>query len=390
MTDLPSSYVESDIKTELRAPINPAEVFDFILEKDPKKDFVILTISDPQMLYAWWHNEESDERNSLIYTLEELIKTTNPDLIVCTGDIAADGYAGVFKDLGGFFDSFGIPWTTVWGNHDYTYKIAAWYGMPLNEMETLYSTGFENCLFKAGDPDMGSGNFTIGIRENGKFTEALFMMDSHTVQQYTDENGNEFWAEASINESQQKWYRNKVEEMKLLGCNDSMIVTHQPLTGHQKAYSAAIEYLNVYESLLTPDSTKDGAGWKDEYKDTSFGIGRMLSSFCATTVYGHIHPDDGMHDLIRDLGHTKNAICGHCHENNASVLFEGVRYTHGLKTGQGANSYWTYDFGQNGGTVIRVGSDGVKDIYHEYIPIRHIFDRSKCHANFRAPFDPEF
>ena len=41
-------------------------------------------------------------------------------------------------------------------------------------------------------------------------------------------------------------------------------------------------------------------------------------------------------------------------------------------------------------TALLIGEEGVKDIYHEYIPFKHAFDREICHAKYRAPFDPEF
>ena len=35
-------------------PINGTPAFDFIVEKDPEKDFVLLVLSDPQVLTEWW------------------------------------------------------------------------------------------------------------------------------------------------------------------------------------------------------------------------------------------------------------------------------------------------------------------------------------------------
>ena len=309
------SLKDSETQTETEAdteeavieyPFDPSEAFDFILEKERGEDFVILTISDPQMLEGWWMNEESVEGNSLRYTMEELIENTDPDLILCTGDFTADGREEIFRELGKYVDSFGIPWATVWGNHDHTYKQLSFYAMPLDQMEALYTTGFENCLFKAGASEMGSGNYTIGICENGKFVEAIFMMDTHQTQKYHDDAGNAFEAEASLNDAQKQWYRDKVNLMKQLGCNESILVTHQPLTGHNTAMKAAVEDLNAYNSLLTPDSALKGVGWKEEYKDTSFGV---LVTTCAGEVSGHIHPEDGMHALFKELDHTKNAIC---------------------------------------------------------------------------------
>jgi len=378
---------ETAPETEPAPPPAPEEVFDFVIDKDPNEEFTILTISDPQMLAYWWiRNTNSGEKKNFEYTMTELIKVVEPDFILCTGDFTGEGDLDLISRFGEYVDALGIPWATVFGNHDHEYADET----ALETIINMFTVEFENCLFSAGDREMGVGNYTIGIRENGEFVEGIFMLDSHKNQIYTDENGNEFTAEASISELQQQWYREKVELMKRLGCSESIMVTHQPLVGHQMAFYAAIENFDTYYSLLTsPECAKTGVGWKEEYADTSFGITPIG---CANpSGYGHIHPDDGMHDLLKELGHTKNTICGHCHENNASVVYEGIRYTHGLKTSLTQSSLWMYDFGLNGGTVFKISTEGVTDVYHEYIPIGDTFKRANCiNQVSKAPFDPEY
>ena len=367
-------------------PINGTPAFDFIVEKDPEKDFVLLVLSDPQVLTEWWSERETaPETRLLTDTVEDLVDITAPDLIVITGDFTACGEEAAFRGLGHYIDSLGIPWTTVWGNHDHTYEQYPDYAMSLEAMETLFSTEFKNVLFKAGDPALGSGNFTIGIRERGKFVEAIVMMDTHGMQAYTLPDGSQVTVESSPNEAQKQWYRDKIQAMKQLGCHESIVVTHQPLTAHKAALQAAIEDLDNYYALLTPDSTVWGEGWQKEYEESSFGI---FQKGCTSDDLGHIQPDDGMHELFKELGHTKNVISGHCHENNASVLYDGIRYTHGLKTGGCAVSYWNYDFNQNGGTVVELRSTGVRYVYHEYVPYPKYFQRGDCHGGIHAPFDP--
>ena len=360
------------------------EAFDFVVEKDPDEDFNILVLSDPQVLAEWWVNwETSPEVRLLTDTITYLIITTDPDLILITGDFTACGEEYAFIELGKYIDSLDIPWATVWGNHDHTYETYPEFSTPLDEMARLFEEEFENCLFKANDGEMGNGNFTIGIKEDGRFVEAIFMMDTHTKQTYEDENG-EFIAEASLNDAQKAWYQEKVELMKRIGCNESILIGHQPLSGHNQAMRAAIGDLDSYYYLLTPDSALEGVGWKDEYRDSSFGI---LALGCAADSFGHIHPEDGMHELMKELDHTKYVLAGHCHENNTSILYDGIRYTHGLKTGGCAVSRWNYDFNMNGGTVITIGSSGVSDFYHKYFAYPDYFDRDQCHSSFSAPFN---
>ena len=51
---------------------------------------------------------------------------------------------------------------------------------------------------------------------------------------------------------------------------------------------------------------------------------------------------------------------GHCHMNNSSILYNGVRLTFGLKTG----AYDYYTNGQLGGTVIQCEESGAFEVRH--------------------------
>ena len=52
-------------------------------------------------------------------------------------------------------------------------------------------------------------------------------------------------------------------------------------------------------------------------------------------------------------------FAGHCHANNTSVLWEGIRWTYGLKTGQ----YDYHTAGQLGGTLVTLW-DGDFSVAH--------------------------
>lgn len=78
---------------------------------DFKDNYKILHFSDVH--YTTESNNEFFEK------AEKLIKNESPDLIILTGDVAlgADNEKAAEK-LYGFFDSFDIPFTSVFGNHD--------------------------------------------------------------------------------------------------------------------------------------------------------------------------------------------------------------------------------------------------------------------------------
>ena len=105
---------------------------------------------------------------------------------------------------------------------------------------------------------------------------------------------------------------------------------------------------------ITVDESYREESWKEGYKD-SFGVRyEEVTSYPA---------NEGVFEAILDTGMTKNIIVGHNHTSNFSIKYKGVRLTFALKTGRG--SYYSEEL--NGGTVIRVGEDGVYRVEHAYV-----------------------
>ena len=75
-----------------------------------------------------------------------------------------------------------------------------------------------------------------------------------------------------------------------------------------------------------------------------------------------------MFDKIKEYGLTKTLIAGHDHTNCFHIVYEGVRFVYGVKIGPGA--YWKHPI--NGGTVIRIDSNGVKEVKHEFVDVSHL------------------
>ena len=70
----------------------------------------------------------------------------------------------------------------------------------------------------------------------------------------------------------------------------------------------------------------------------------------------------GMFNVIKELDSTKYVFAGHDHLNNYSVMYDGVRLTYALKTGDRCSQ----TPGQNGGTLITMGDEiTVEHIYVE-------------------------
>lgn len=75
--------------------------------------FSVLQITDVHIL----NNEKKDAK--AFKTISAMIETTNPDMIVVTGDITSEkeNYTA-FKTFCTFIEEFEIPWAFTYGNHE--------------------------------------------------------------------------------------------------------------------------------------------------------------------------------------------------------------------------------------------------------------------------------
>ncbi len=324
-----------------------------VLEKTPDKDFIVLNLTDTQLDNKEW-DEGKITREILEYTIDELIKKTQPDLITISGDIAWAGHTKAYKMVAECVNSYGIPWAPVWGNHDNEDGIEY-----VDTIEELYMQ-YDNCIYKEGEKELGSGNYVISIEENGTPISGIFMMDTHDHDIYIDENGNEYEGYSKLNDEQKNWYELRVKSMKSLGYKDSAIIMHIPIFAYRTAFVEAFKQ-DIDPNTITWQDSSNDEYWNEGYED-SYGV---------RYEYGGFPPvEDGVMDILEDIGHTKYMVVGHDHVNNFVINYRGVNLVYGLKTGMGC--YW--DQRLNGGTVLRITSSGIEEIYHEYINVDHIVE----------------
>ena len=321
------------------------------LHKKPDKDFKILNITDPQLSNEEWADTHKN-RAILTHTITELVKSAEPDLITVTGDLAWAGHDVAYDALADFLDSFGIPWAPIWGNHDN--QGGAEY---IDTVADRY-LGHKYCIYEKGDPSIGNGNYVIAVEENGKTVSAILMIDSHDRMPYTDADGNEQISWARLTEPQMAWYREQITALQAMGCNDTSIIMHIPFYAYNAAAKAAYKnYDEEARKQLTPETAVPGADcWNPGYED-SFGV--QYEGVCSYDL------DDGVFEIVRDLGSTKHVIVGHDHVNNWIINYQGVKLVYSLKAGAGC--YWTPVL--NGGTVLTIGTDGVCGVHHEFVDV---------------------
>lgn len=316
------------------------------MEKKSGKEFTVLNITDPQLSNGEWA-EDAKNRKILEYTVKELIKRTNPDLITVSGDLAWAGHDHAYDMLASFLDSFQIPWAPVWGNHDnqggeeYVKSVAKRY------KEHPF------CVYEDGPMELGNGNYVIRITENNRTVCAFLMMDTHDRAPFVNEVGETENAWGKLRPDQITWAEQRLNELKEEGCADAVIVQHIPIHGYRLASAAAYKE-GIDHKALTVAESMGTECWNKGYEDSVGVQHEGVASYPA---------NEGAFEMLTRTGIVRHMIAGHDHINNWIISYEGVKMVYALKTGAGC--YW--DPALNGGTVLKIGNDGVFDVYHEYV-----------------------
>lgn len=314
------------------------------INKPHGRDMVILNLTDTQLSFHDW-----DEDNQTGFftrgTISRLIEEVRPDLITMTGDLSYSGSNVSYRNMRDFISSFGISWTTVWGNHDNQGGAD-----PIKYVVDEYKKS-PMFLYESGDEKMGNGNFVITISDGDRIPLALIMMDTHDKMEYTDEAGNTTMQWAHLLPCQMEWYRKTARELKALGANEQFIFIHTPIYAYREAYRAAAKDPARVYSIEEGDNPES---WNDGYRDSRGVKWENISSYPA---------DEGMLDAILESGAKTSVICGHDHKNDFIINYRGVRLMYALKTGNACYG----DERLNGGTVITVDENGVKSIEQRLI-----------------------
>jgi len=321
------------------------------LQKTPGRDFILLNLTDIHLNCEEW---AAGHPKSLSFagTAKALVERVHPDLITVSGDIWGKGDAiqtyTVFAD---FMDSLQIPWAVVWGNHD---------NEAPKEVQNAASDLFAHSkfgLFEKGDPELGCGNYVIAIREGTQTVEGILMMDTHCKHYIPKEDGSSQLVWDSLTDLQLQWYREQIDTLKALGCNDTSLILHIPIYGYRSAANAALK--DGLSTRMDPAEPDHSHRWNEDFAD-SFGL---MDDNIASPLF-----EDGVQACLEELGSTRHILCGHCHTNSTVIRYHGIRHMFSTKTGTGG--YGIPDF--NGGTCLRITSHGVTEVWHEHVDIHTI------------------
>ncbi len=341
---------------------------DFIVEVPSDKDIVILQLTDTQIIdpgqsrYADRIGStakltDADLESKLFGTIRRLVQETNPDMIIITGDIVYgefDDSGEILKKFIAFMDSFNIPWAPVFGNHDNeSTKGVTW------QCQQLVNA--KNCLFRRGDVT-GNGNYTVGIKQDGKLVRVVYMMDSNGCKNAYSysynaafpsyNQGENVRTTAGFAPDQIQWLVESAKTIdeavgysvpKLLAC-------HIPM----KEFAMAAYYAGYQSSSVSSNTDTYIIGETVAAQNGDFGEKQETISGC--------YHAEGLWEALQTYSFD-GVFVGHDHKNNMSILYEGVRFTYGLKTGK-------FDYHDDiGGTRITISAGG------KSLAVEHIYDK---------------
>ena len=299
----------------LPAGAEEESLVDFIVDVEGGRQPRILQLADTQIIDPTQYRNDPEADNDpekrlkdmeerCFKYLRQVIHNTKPDLILLTGDIvygSFDDSGDALKELVKFFDSFGIPWAPVYGNHDNESNIGV-----LWQNEQFENA--EHCLFKKGTAT-GNGNYTVGIRQNGKLTRVFFMMDSNGCNNpgknsvlHIMPGGQGFL------EDQVEWFVKQGTAIKEAHPDVNFTFTfHIPF----KIFGKAMATATSKDMGLTASGNESfglnpggGADWDRDY---------------------------AIYNKMKSLG-TDSILVGHIHSISASVVYDGVRFQFGQKS----------------------------------------------------------
>lgn len=326
------------------------ELVDFLVEVESGREPVVLQLSDTQIIDAsqeryadrlgstgdtYWAPEKINER--LYDSLTETIETTQPDLILLTGDLVYgefDDNGTMFQSLVAKMESFGIPWAPVFGNHDNESAMGV-------DWQCEQFENAEHCLFKQRTLT-GNGNYTVGIKQDGVLKRVFFMMDSNgcgSLHANSLVNGHTT-STVGFGQDQMDWSIGLAEDIQELSP-----VTKISFAFHIQIYAFKDAYAKYGFTNSNTINNPINIDKLDNKAEGDFGyIGRDLK--------GPWDASYTFYNRMKAVG-VDSIFVGHEHCNSASVVYDGIRFQFGQKMG----TYDRANFVRNDGTIYGASGD---------------------------------
>ncbi len=269
----------------------------------------------------------SNIESLLFDDVDKLVRQEKPDLILVTGNLVH----GQFDDLGTSFlkvirhmESLNVLWAPVFGDLDgISAQGVSW------QCEQL--TNAPHCLFKKQNSITGNSNYSIGISVNGKYVRSIYMLDSNSCANTSDPAVS---TNIGIDEKQMNWLTTSINTNKGIIGNaiPSFVAFNRPSEDILDAlinaeYETPDNPAEIYEIGKDKVSKNSDFGIKGANLTCGHKIGKLCDTFSSLKVDG--------------------VFMGANAGSNVSVLYNGIRWTLGSKTGKYDTTYKI-----NGGTKI--------------------------------------
>lgn len=284
---------------------------------------------------------------SALEAVETLIRRTEPDFVVFTGDMVypVPPQSGSFNNiresalLTTLMEKLGVYYGICFGNHD-----TEPYSFYNRDQLYEFYTEQKYCVVDRAE-GVDDVNYAVNIRdeETGRIRHTLYLMDTHDY--VGDQLINIMSNYDGLHENQIEWYRSEVARMNdlnaALGFEEtvpSSLYIHIPLGEYKTA-------INEYRENCFRDT-----------ENVTHYFGEVGENPCPSDL------EDDMFETILELNSTKWVFCGHDHVNNVSLEYKGVRLTYGMSIDYLAYIGISKEEIQRGATVIDVMTDGTLSI----------------------------
>lgn len=297
---------------------------EYVLSKtlEYHENFRILQLTD---LHIGDKDYQDIHYKFLDLTIQDAKKDADIDLIVITGDLFTMAGKGTVRRMINFFNSYKIPWTLTFGNHDeQCYFSVDW-------LTNEFNNAGQYCYFKdiQDDDITGNSNFAINLTSGGNVVQQVIVMDSNRYV-YGEYTGYDYFKKDQI-----EWYKRLTDAYPV----PSLMFYHIPLPEINDAWAKR---------------NSDPTGEQFEYV-----TGKKDEKSCPPDY------NSGFFDVIKERGLTKGMFFGHDHLNDFVVKYEGVYFGYGIKS----TDRVYYDESMLGGRVITIKPGNTlefQDFRHTY------------------------
>jgi 3',5'-cyclic AMP phosphodiesterase CpdA len=280
--------------------------------------------------------------------LTKVVEEANPDLIIITGDCVLEANKSIVSALFSTIDSWNIPYTFSWGNHDRQGIYSpSW-------ISSLASSG-KNSLYHEVDDDVtGLCNKVVNLKkDDGKVYWQVYTIDSNT---YINDSALSYGYDY-IHDDQVDWFKAQSEAAK---------------TNNSSAYVPSLFYFHIplYEwvySYWDNNESSSGIVLGEINQESTNSVKGLTDSTHPTIPFWPADSHSGIFDAAKSRN-VKGMFCGHDHFNDWVTSYQGITIGYGLKTGRGLE-YTKNKAGveMTGGALSILHEDGSFDLEHIFV-----------------------